>query len=305
MSASQDVANTLLEIPEDRFFAAGEFTGIEYALAETDFLGVAIASPPTIQLDERHELPVLLATQQTGLRAWDVSREESSVLVAINLTSGELYFGDPFFDPKAEEPPEDMVLPQPPKPEGANAVALSTGVKRIDARQILDIPWQNGHYRLAAIIFDWLSNSVDVSLLGNGPEAAKRDLNAASADIRIEADPDANSQLLVSGTFSTIADASHIPGSLATDAGGETIGALVSVTLAIFAKNSTAPIRIDHVLPVYADSLLGPGSRIESRFAFDPLAASEFRLFASDYVAYFILDGQIFGPTTFTISDAQ
>ncbi len=340
MSSSEDVANNLLDFSERVFFSEDDsaFAELDLELSDSDFLGVAINLPRKIDITKRDALPLILATQETGLRAWEVIRNDNCALVAVDLNTREVFFGQPFFNPKSQKSPAKKEGPRPAKPEGGNAVALSTGVTRVDARMVLDLPWRTTRYRLGVVLFDWMSNRIDVSLEGGAPASpasprrptpapAARggsgdlptylatpgapDLSAESppaATIKIEPHPDQATKLLVSGAFSIVADSMHLPASpypISEVGGGEeNVGAVVPVTLALFSKNSSVPIRLDWALPVYTATPISPGDRIHGHFSLDAMADTNFELVQGDYVAYLFLEGQFFGPTPFAVTKA-
>lgn len=336
MKSSEEIAKSLLSISEDRYFNDTEslFEDMESKLTDIEFIGVAINAPQHVPVRQQEALPVIMAIQQRGLRAWEYPEDYNCVLAATDLTTHAVYFGQVFRDLKAETFASPPGLQQPPKPEGSSAVALISGLSRIDARQVLSLPWRAGKYRMSVVMFDWVSNTIEVTLTGDAaaqtatpaaspspaaPEAPHRmpsfladaaNLTATGekppfARMTLQPNPAPEIKLTVRGAFTMLAAPFHLPSApyelLEIDGQKHKVGAVVPATLAIVGKDWPTPLRYDWALPVYTESAIKPGDQIHGWFAIDPLAGSPITLAPGDYVAYLFIEGHAFGPASFKI----
>ena len=110
-------------------------------------------------------------------------------------------------------------------------------------------------------------------------------------------------QLTVHGAFSTITKAHYIPETITThifaDGKKHKVGAVVPLTLAIVGLDWDVPIRFDWAIPVYSNQKIQPGAPLQGYFALDVLAKAGNKLPAGDYVAYVVMEGNIYGPVKF------
>ena len=110
-------------------------------------------------------------------------------------------------------------------------------------------------------------------------------------------------QLTVHGAFSTITKAHYIPETITThifaDSKKHKVGAVVPLTLAIVGLDWDVPIRFDCAIPVYSNQKIQPGAPLQGYFALDVLAKAGNKLPAGDYVAYVLMEGNIYGPVKF------
>lgn len=345
MVSSHEIKNSVLAVPEQRFFEnAGrelgntgrEFFDMEIALLRADFNGVAINAPTNIALKQQATLPILIAIRKTGLRGWEVPRNANCMLIATDLSQRTVYFSRVFHDttpPNKIPMPEHKRPPPRPKPTDANAVSVSAGIDRIDARQVLSLPWEPGRYRFTVVVFDWMSNTVDVELTGGkttpaanvpplklNPAAgtnhglptflanattlppAEKNLPNATFQVALASAP--SSQLKVTGKFSIVADAFHLPVApykiKEADGQEKIVAAAIPTTLVLVRKGGSNPSPRNWVLPVYADQPIKVGDRVEGYFSIDALAEDKSPLAAGDYVAYLVIEGHMVGPVAFS-----
>ncbi len=336
---SEDVAKEFIPLVNAMFFSddEDEVKKLIYELSGINFYGISINCLPKIELKEETSLPIIIVTQESGLRAWQVSLKSSCSLIATNLETREIFFGRPFWDPETETSLEEIDEVKYQKPEGGQAVSILSDATRVDARKVLGLPWTPGRYRFNVVSFDWISNSVDVALEGTVPEemvppasvsrliepaksgdgylptylrvssSPKLQTGASTAaDVTVTPKPNPHTQLLVSGSFSVIADETHLPfvayNIPEIDGVDKNVAAAVPVTLALFVKNSSIPYRFDWKIPIYSERPIKPGDRVEGYFSLDAFRGTEYYLIAGDYVAYLIIEGQIFGPTSYCIT---
>lgn len=340
MVSSHDIKNSVLAVPEQRYFenTDGSFRDLVDALSknarsETAFRGVAINAPTSIALKQHATLPILMAIQQTGLRGWEVGIADNCLLVATDLNRRTVSFGGVIRDPPNKIPIPRSELPLDPKPTGTNATSISSGVDRIDAREILSLPWEPGRYSFTVVVFDWRSNTVDVELtdgktvpaattpplklnpaagtnhglptfLANATTLPPAEKNLPSAAFQVALASAPGPRLKVTGKFSIVADAFHLPVASykvkEVDGKEKTVAATVPVTLLVFGKDDSRLVRGNWVLPVYADQPIKAGERVEGYFSIDALAEDKFPLAAGDYVAYLVIEGRMVGPVAFS-----
>lgn len=340
MVSSQDIKNSVLSIPEQRFFEStgGSFIDMQIvlqnALSATDFRGVAINAPTSIALKQYAILPILIAIRKTGLRGWEVPRNANCMLMATDLSRRTTYFGQVFRPPQNKTPmPGHKRQPPGLKPTGADAVSMGSQVSRIDAREVLSLPWEPGRYRFTVLLFDWMSNAVDVELtdgntapaasapplklnpavgknhglptfLANATTLPPAEKNLPSVAFQVAMASARNPQLNVTGKFSLVADAFHLPVApykvKEADGQEKTVAAAVPTTLVLLRKGGPNPLPRNWVLPVYADQPIKAGERVEGYFSIDALAEDKFPLAAGDYVAYLVIEGHMVGPVAFS-----
>ncbi|MDA8137511.1 MAG: hypothetical protein M0036_02555 [Desulfobacteraceae bacterium] len=335
MKSAEEIAKSILSIAEERYFKDTEslFLDMELKLADIDFKGVAINAPQHITIKKHEALPIIMAIQETGLRAWEFPRDYNCIVAATDMTTRSVYFGQAFRDPKAETfamPPQAQ---QPPRPSGASAVALSTGLSKLDARMVAGLPWRTDKYRLSVVMFDWVSNTVDVILEGGAPGQASApgvtpppaapgqglrmpsflpgEANLSTtgekppfAKLTLQPNPEPGIKLGVRGAFTVLAEPFHLPPApielQEINGDKKKVGAVVPATLAIVGKNWPTPLRCDWAIPVYADSIKS-GDAIQGYLSIDALAGGALTLSPGDYAAYLFMEGHCFGPFQFKI----
>lgn len=339
MSTTEEIVKSILAIPDQRYFEDTEtlLLDMELALADSEFKGIAINAPRRVAVKTQEQLPILMAIQQSGLEAWRIPTAQNCVLAAMDMNARTVYFGQVFRDPKAETFSIPIDAPPPPAPEGVSSSALISGLDRIDARTILTLPWQTGRYRLTVMVFDSLSNTVEVVLEGESPAspatappvslpaapgtgramptflsppAAARTGGGGNAGPRVQwsiaVNPEPGVKLAVSGAFSILAESFHVLGSpielLEVNAKKQSAVAVVPVTLAIIGKNWPVPRRFDWAVPVYMPAVVRPGDPLEGFFAVDAFAGAGPGLAAGDYAAYLMVEGHLFGPQRFSVT---
>ena len=130
MASSNEIANNILNFTPDQFqsIQPGDFSPYKRKLAREDFQGIAIVAPKTIDTKRQGQLPVILAAQESGLRAWEIAREINSVLIGCDLHSGEIRIRRLFQDKKLESSHAPVEVSRPPKPKGSDADSRITGM---------------------------------------------------------------------------------------------------------------------------------------------------------------------------------
>lgn len=341
MSTSQDVAREILNVGDGVYFdeKTVSFPSLVARLADTDFEGVAVSSPASVPTGSRATLPVLLAMQRRGLQAWEVNRDNNTVVFAADRATGLVRTGPVFRDAKAEDFSSPPPGARPNRPDEASAEAIVTGVTKFDARDILDLPWGPGRWSIGILLFDQASNTVDVDLEGEGPPPAPRAAAASprpaaattkappagmatyagppraalpegspAGAIAVDPAPGEASRLTVHGSFRVTASAAHLaPGAgkiVETDGSERSVAAVVPVTIAIVGLDAPRPMLKPLAVPVYGDAAARPGDLLEGRFSVDALAPPVFGLPAGRYAAWLFVDGRVFGPAVFDYAGA-
>lgn len=331
MKTSEEIAAQALVFSRDEYFqdldaqlAAREVQ----LLSEDGFFGLALSAPARIELARDGELPIVLAMRQSGLRAWEVGRDRNVVLAAVNLDTRVVTVGRPFRDRKDEEYAPREALERPPRPDGPSAESVGVGVRKIDARAVLDLPWKPARYRLAAIAYDWISNVVDVELRGDAPPAsgtarAVYPLPPAPPDDRatlpttlpsylpagelatpplalgLGADPGRGSAFGAWGALEAIADVAHLPRTpteiVEADGVARPVAAVVPLTLALAMLDGGRPFLASIAVPVYGPPA-SPGDPLVAHFAVDLPDALRHGLPRGSYRVWAFLEGAILGP---------
>lgn len=297
-----------------------------------DFLGVALSAPVRLGIADRAELPLVVAMRRTGLRAWEVMRNSNTALAAMNVDTREVFLGKIFRDPEGitreRHEPE-----RSPRPEGDSAGGILVEAHRFDARALLRLPWKASRLRFVVIHYDWISNVVDVELVGSGPPEAGRvrgvcplppapaevatgsrllptylpfagapTLESEKPSIALSSGPRPGSGTMLSGSFAVTADAAHVPNGLieVTEVGAvrQSVAAVVPITLAVVGLDWDVPKRIELAVPVYGPRPAQPGSSLTGHFKLDLLQVLP-RLGPGSHLVYAFLEGRIFGPWTF------
>jgi len=332
MTTSQDIAERVLSISESRYEDPDEdFTDRELALAETDWTGIAIAAPSAVDLSRQSEIPMLVARKHSGLRGAEVPNGQNSLLIAIDTTRRRIHIANMYPMPAGKTPVSN---PSPPAmPTGASAIAEVSLVERMDARALLGLEVVPADYRITALTFDWISNSIAVRVTSDGAVAPSTafalsdpiaagtrrglptwlatsesptptDSGTPAAAFRMVPGTAPAPRLKAIGTITVTGDAMLVLKSpyVMDEVGGvrKSVVAHVPATLAVVMKNGPGPIRRDFVIPIYADRPVVPGDRLTGHFALDVLADGQAALQPGAYAAYLVLEGHTFGPVAFT-----
>jgi len=155
---------------------------VEARLLSVDFLGSRLRAPERVDVTAQQELPLLYARRATGQRDWEVAPSLNTILVAVDLERGGVYHGWAFRPRKRHAPDSLPRSRQGAPPEETDRTSINAQVVRLEARELLGLPWRAGRYALTVISWDWVSNTVVVELTeGNAPVAEPGDLSAEQA----------------------------------------------------------------------------------------------------------------------------
>jgi hypothetical protein len=310
-------AAAMLQKRGERLFEGDSrlFTEVELAVARTDFRGLAIATPAQFRSDGK-PLPVVLLTQQTVLRTWEVSDQYNVMLVVTDADSGAVRARRALADPKDEAPANAVRPPKPPKPSGAAASGVSTKVRRLE---VPVPPGYSGALAVAVISFDALSNTSTVQVAGSRPRTppapravaprpdpgqglptyapTRRTLKPPPGGVAFALEPSggpANAPIVVHGAFSRPAAPQDIlqQAENVRDGGADRQArAVLPLTVVILGLDWSAPRLYPLAVPVYAAQPIAAGQPVTGQFA-----TGVPRLPAGEYVAYVFMDGVPYGP---------
>jgi len=306
MASTAEIVASILDLTEKEFFSADRsvFAPRESRLLDMDFWGVAVNAPRQIWTDHHDKLPLIMATRFSGERGWEVRLRDNCILVGTNLQDGSVHF--------------------------ANAL-VTEKLTELDARGRLHIRWNTGIWSLGVIYYDWSSNTVVVDLKGDEevkprlarsvrPEPNPLGVPAlpcylpmpqtpqppdSGISFRVEFRVEQGQQKLnVFGAFALPVRELHLPQQKVVhqfkDGRKENVAAVVPVTLAVLALDWDLPLRFDWAVPVYGEELK-VGLLARGCFAFDALPELDDKLPNGKYVAYVIIEGEVYGPVRFEI----
>jgi hypothetical protein len=320
MATKSQLASTLLPLSDAELIAVrqDQLDQLELTLSDTPFEGLLLRAPAQVDVNSASSLPMIVATQKSVLRGWEVVQSKNLTVFLTDIDSGRTQAATPLEDPKDLEPNAPIDAPRPPRPSGSAARGTSTAVWRFDARELFDMAWRPGRYALAAVSWDWASNTQQVRLAGSGGEAASRPTRvepAAAAGSGLpsyrpfKGGPQAPQQGLVfdlrpspdgrhqiaAGAFTIKARDAHL-GMPSDQSVAQGIAALVPITVAVLSLDAPQPWLYSWAVPVYGRAPATPGDSLTGYFAID-LATSAFgRLPAGSYVAYLMAEGSLLGP---------
>jgi hypothetical protein len=302
-------------------------------LLDMDYMGIAINGPNKILCDQQGSIPIIMGIRVSGERDWDVNLIKNCFVVATNLTTGELIIAHALVGSKDRGLFENRSSVKEPAPPGL-AIAAAQLVA-IDVRKQISIPWNSGFYSLNMLYYDWLSNTIQLQLVGEevlpnphqatqvNPEPNLADISSFPCYV-----PTSNSlespekgavftieffetshtpQLAILGAFALEARVSHIawPDLVHTLQNGTQypVCAIIPVTLLMLTLDAKEPVKIDWKIPVYG-SECSVGMLVKGSFSIEVLSAENIKeLNAGEYVCYIEIDGQIYGPQTFQVPE--
>ena len=338
MACTADIVEHILNLSENEFFSADRSTlaSRESRLLDTDFNGVAVNAPRQITTDRREWLPVILAMRFSGERDWKVRLKENCNLVGTNMQNGTVHFSKAFVSEKGlRSKGKNQKVPRGSKPPGLALEAAQLMV--LDVRSRLPMEWNTGTWSLGVIYYDWPSNTVEVKLKGEpkgktpppvspvSPAPNLRDVKALPSYLPMTKTPESpdsgvsftvnffeehgRQRLSVFGGFAVPVRDFHLPRQTLVhrfkNGRQENVAAVIPATLAVLGLDWDEPLKFDWAVPVYGEPL-SAGMTARGCFAIEPLAGAKTgQLSVGRYVCYMIMDGRIFGPRRFEISEVK
>ena len=174
LNTLEDVSTALQQVGPALFEADGTARDrFEFALSDGRFRGLSLAAPARA---DSGKLPLVLATQQTVARGWEVGLQNNLKFAIVDEETGKLSVlpalqtaKDAEFASSAANPPA-----KPPAPTGAAASAVETALRRFDLAELAPAALAPGRRQITALAYDQRSNSVRTVLPGTPSAAAAR-----------------------------------------------------------------------------------------------------------------------------------
>lgn len=271
-------------------------------------LFLALAAPKVVNLEQREDFSILLAARRTGLRQWEVDKDQNARLLVFNLDTGEMKSQRLFVRPKR------MLTPEPsrsgPKPEGVAAAASMIGVEsRVELRPLLGLDWRPARLALTVVEYDLISNTVFVELKGGGErEAAKSQrasaflsgVQAVPASPKLQENgmslavpPNAGGQkpVIVHGAVRLPADQT-VTVADSSDRGKF----LLKLSMVLVKLDQENAVQIELVVPATLRGGAGAGQTVEAYFSMDIHAALPGLQLNGTNQIYLNAGGQVAGP---------
>ncbi len=341
---NRDLPSDLPEVPEQNFFDFNSEIRVKLMLqlAKTTFRGVAIRAPAKIYLEDHSELPIILFSQRTGLRDWEVSFQRNSTLIAVDLSTGRIFHGHAFSSLKKRDFADADLSMQESRPNEMDAESISSGAEKLDGRVLLSLPWQATRYAVTVITHDWVSNTAIVELASkNQPtrkhpayfpfdravhlgKAAKialqtdklpsfgRTERSPALDqpgVRILVPPRVNLKATTLPTYGAarirvpFGSIVEMPTLTGESARTPTYPTVVLLgTILLIQKDVTNRPRIDIQIPVFTAEALEEGDVIDGYFGINLAALLPTPLAETNYFLYFVMDQHVDGPHEMIVS---
>jgi hypothetical protein len=313
MSEARNNAVELLKMPDEAYFSAGDdrILVLQRALSkiyrEAEMSGsrdaqpsIAIGAPR--KAVSKDELPLLIATHQTGLRNWQVDPKQNLFVVATNLDTAQVRLARPLVPGKRERTPRPSASGVPPNESLAEQV--SNHVQRLNVAGLWSDGLAPGRYALTVIIYDWLSNTVLVDWRPSKqipaaettqwvPEvlAQARDEPVPREGLAFHLPERVAAAAPVLLRASVSLPAGHLPRMRLED---RPEARLVPATVLLVRLDEPLAFSVDIGVPV--KSVAQPTDRINAIFATDLRHAKRDELSAGTYRSYLIVGPDIAGP---------
>ena len=176
MDPNNELVMALLNLPDRDFFDFSEELELRLALqlSDTTFSGLAINAPKTIDVTEHEQFPIILLSQKTSVRNWEVEFRLNTTVIASELDRGVIFVRHAFPSGRRMDPAEVEKSMSGPRPTGDDATAISSGVEALDLREVCILPWEQARCAITVITHDWISNTITVELKGETGDAAEK-----------------------------------------------------------------------------------------------------------------------------------
>jgi hypothetical protein len=340
MNDAQTKTVELLSLQDEEYFAFDEQSQSALSSKLTDILRedpfaappsvepsterpplVVIGAPRIVKLDQRDDLPVLIAVRTTGLRDWQVEKEQNARIVLVDLESGVIKTQRLFGTHKRMRTPEPSM--SGPRPDELNAATVGTSLNRhIGLRRQLGIKWRPGRYAVNVIIYDWVSNTVVVELQGEEsrqqqlqPRASSEFLSSTIANdetpilkqlgaaLSVPAKVGRSNPIELHGAVRMpFAPAAVVPRrveSPPTNTSMESPLLLASVML--IKLDAEDPVQIDLAIPATVSGEFGQEQTIQAFFSLDVRTALPGYTLSGKYQTYLVVGDRVAGPYLMTV----
>lgn len=165
MQSQKEIVDALAQISDENMLgmSAQDLIRSGYkALKGLRFDGLALRVTKHIEIGKHSSAPALIAMGQGAERPRQVPLPNNACFVVTRIGQGESWVSPAFPPPsgKIPMPPGKQAAPPPPM----NSSMRITGVEWRDLRALGVLPWEPGRYALRIISWDWLSNTVLITL---------------------------------------------------------------------------------------------------------------------------------------------
>jgi hypothetical protein len=269
---------------------------------------LAVGAPAVVKLDQHPDVPVLVATRQTGQREWEVKYDQNALVVAVDLQSGIVRSSRQFSKNKLEMTHEPSRTGPPP--DVINATAVNTSVRRFYLGEVCDTEWRPAKLAVTVIVYDWISNTVVTTLEKSGEEPQQisprnpsdfiRESSAKALTPRVT---DSGSALSVPNNVSAHA-AILIRGTV--ELGPDRVAVapsskpgkapLLLASLLLLKLDESRPVQVDLAVPALVQTPFLRRAVVKAAFDFDLRVAVGSRPLSGKYQIYFVVGDTITGP---------
>jgi hypothetical protein len=192
-----DPVAELLRLPDEEYFALNEDRRMDLAdafsaLSEDESAADAatirprlgLGAPSRIDLKVRDKAPMLLASFETGLRAWKVNFLPNLHIFVKSRSTGELLYSTPLISMRRGLQPQPSGAGKPP--DGPKAAMTRASVVIVDLLDRLAGRLTSGEILATAVAYDVRSNTVRIHI--DGPEASGTPLAPKRPYVRSDLD---------------------------------------------------------------------------------------------------------------------
>ncbi len=273
---------------------------------------LAIGAPKVIGLKQPAGIPLLGACRYTGQRGWEVKYNQNFWIVATDLNDGTVRFGRPLLKDKRQRTPEPSGSGTPPN--AMSVASVTTSVRLFDPRKILGLEWRPMKLAFTAIVYDWVSNTVEVAIKGESPESESPPLMRPSASIE-KTDAGDTSLADAGGISVTMLETGSAQAPIpvrvvmnvpvqeivVAPSAGEDSGMVAPMSFVLLQLDATEPLQADLVVPVTVSGSEG-NARATAAFEFDLRAVLPVDDMSGTYQVYVIAGTDIKRLHTFTMN---
>lgn len=270
---------------------------------------IAINAPKIVDLGQRDDFPILLATHETGLHRWQVKDNLNLRVVIQDLDSGRVQS-----ERLQTTPGKRMMAPKPSgsgtKPDAINAGSTTTSISRYFLRKLLDIDWRPSRLAVTVVFYDRVSNTVLIELKGDKDKPIATKPLEPSKFLKTALSEEG----LRNTALSIPAQSTHnIPvrgkikatiGSVATRRSTAQTGSKVLMASLLMVKiDDDHPLQIDLVVPAVVQETPGSAQSVAATFSFDVSAILTGQISPGTYQTYLIAGAQTIGPYSFVFKE--
>lgn len=329
MLPSQQIVTSILNFSDEQFHDNIQELILEREslLLDENYFGIALNAPAQVDINSHKELPLIMAARFDGKRDWDYNLADKCILVGINLQDSSVHYEHLFISQKEKESRHgSAIIQNDPRPPESDLDGEAAQLIKLNIRNILNISWETGAWFFSAINYDWVSNSVPVTLKGNTkflykqpefvipkpnfdnssllpsyfPLEGTSDLKEPGIKFKIK--PLISNEkvsITVSGAFiipmrSQYKSKEKISHKF-QDKGEKEVIAIVPLSCLIIPDNGDDPIQFDWVIPIY-EKQVNSEKLIKGYFSINIIEEREQKKIAGNYACYIVVSDSILGP---------